>query len=639
MHGPRIPSFVFAAMMVLAATELPGHMATAHPVSQPHVLIHVSHDTVRVRFRILAEDLYLFHQLEPDPKTQRISKEQLRGTLTKHRQLLLTRFLLRNAQGQPLKGKFLKLTEPDWPADGIQLLDLMKYDLTFEFVYPTANRLAFLTLDQAFADDLLIPVEVKAEILQEGAGAPFYIALENGAAETVRFDWKHPRLSSEASDAEWAKWQQVQDERAMGLSNYNGVYAFLYIEPHTVRFEILIPLVSLDKVIAVARENPAFLTVEEQAAATEAIIQKIEQATQLTLNQSTVKPKRRQLRFLGLEIEDVARKPKPSKVSMASGRVGLIFTYPAKEIPREAILGWKLFSRQMRNVHLAVLPGEFGYRVRLHPGQPEHRWRSLNRFTKRRHSVARYRAPKQARLRLPIVSCLVLAAIPWLFIYRVRSGWQATVVATICLLVAGFTRSYLVLDFPHPLSEPVTLSQEQVHDIIGALQRQTYRAFENDEENACYDELSKCVSDELIREWYLQVRKTLQEHEQSEAVAQVDRVVLHDAKILPPPQQGYPKSSAKSKRRLQADSHRGAAEQDQRDVSTPRTSEFVRTACDWTVEGTIDHWGHMHRRANRYRAELVIGPTDGYWKIVGFRWLSQELTSGVTRLRQLHEPQ
>jgi hypothetical protein len=44
----------------------------------------------------------------------------------------------------------------------------------------------------------------------------------------------------------------------------------------------------------------------------------------------------------------------------------------------------------------------------------------------------------------------------------------------------------------------------------------------------------------------------------------------------------------------------------------------------WKVVGSIGHWGHIHERRNRYRAELDVAPVDGTWKLVRVTILEEE---------------
>ena len=40
-----------------------------------------------------------------------------------------------------------------------------------------------------------------------------------------------------------------------------------------------------------------------------------------------------------------------------------------------------------------------------------------------------------------------------------------------------------------------------------------------------------------------------------------------------------------------------------------------RVLTTWTVSGSVNHFGHVHYRQNRYNAELNLLAVDGTWKI------------------------
>ncbi len=50
---------------------------------------------------------------------------------------------------------------------------------------------------------------------------------------------------------------------------------------------------------------------------------------------------------------------------------------------------------------------------------------------------------------------------------------------------------------------------------------------------------------------------------------------------------------------------------------------FVATS-DWTVSGSVGHWGHIHQRTNRYRGEFTVQAVDGQWKLTAIDLLSEE---------------
>ena len=58
----------------------------------------------------------------------------------------------------------------------------------------------------------------------------------------------------------------------------------------------------------------------------------------------------------------------------------------------------------------------------------------------------------------------------------------------------------------------------------------------------------------------------------------------------------------------------------------------------WQVEGTVEHWGHIHTRRNEYQAEFDVEPRDEEWKITGIRPLSEKRVNFETDLRMATAP-
>ena len=51
--------------------------------------------------------------------------------------------------------------------------------------------------------------------------------------------------------------------------------------------------------------------------------------------------------------------------------------------------------------------------------------------------------------------------------------------------------------------------------------------------------------------------------------------------------------------------------------------EFTVKA-DWIVNGSVGHWGHIHKRSNRYLAQLTIAVDGGRWKLQQMNVLQAE---------------
>ena len=57
--------------------------------------------------------------------------------------------------------------------------------------------------------------------------------------------------------------------------------------------------------------------------------------------------------------------------------------------------------------------------------------------------------------------------------------------------------------------------------------------------------------------------------------------------------------------------------------------------CRWTVEGTVEHWGHVHARTNQYEALFSVEPRAKAWKSTDIESLSEERVKLETKVRGL----
>jgi hypothetical protein len=44
----------------------------------------------------------------------------------------------------------------------------------------------------------------------------------------------------------------------------------------------------------------------------------------------------------------------------------------------------------------------------------------------------------------------------------------------------------------------------------------------------------------------------------------------------------------------------------------------------WTVSGSVNHFGHVHYRQNRYVAALHIIAVEGVWKVTGIELIGEK---------------
>ncbi len=141
-------------------------------------------------------------------------------------------------------------------------------------------------------------------------------------------------------------------------------------------------------------------------------------------------------------------------------------------------------------------------------------------------------------------------------------------------------------------SLPVTAKQSE--DITDRLIEGVYHAFNFTDENTQYDVVGQVAGKEALKNIYLEVHRTMETREADGTRVRVLNVVVEDAK---------PEALS------------GAF--------------GFSTTCHWKAFGEIGHWGHFHRRINKYAAKLNVEPVDGAWKLTSL--------SGVERQREVSE--
>lgn len=137
-----------------------------------------------------------------------------------------------------------------------------------------------------------------------------------------------------------------------------------------------------------------------------------------------------------------------------------------------------------------------------------------------------------------------------------------------------------------------------LEDLVHALLRNIYHAFDFREESAIYDILEKSVSGPLLEEVYLEMRSSLELESSGGPRVRVYEIALRECQEVP-----------------------GAE---------PASGSF-RTRAEWVTIGQVTHWGHTHERTNRYEAEITLVALDRRWRISELDLLDEERLQKVSR--------
>ena len=60
------------------------------------------------------------------------------------------------------------------------------------------------------------------------------------------------------------------------------------------------------------------------------------------------------------------------------------------------------------------------------------------------------------------------------------------------------------------------------------------------------------------------------------------------------------------------------------DSMAPERDGSISIAANWDVYGSVHHQKHVHYRCNTYTAEVIIKPTENYWKLVNIQLLDEQ---------------
>ena len=181
--------------------------------------------------------------------------------------------------------------------------------------------------------------------------------------------------------------------------------------------------------------------------------------------------------------------------------------------------------------------------------------------------------------RLPLLSLVLVAAAAGVLVAQMRRRRKsaALVVSYPLLIGAAFMYPFVRTPLDLPGTAP---SRAETAAIVESLLTNVYRSFELRDEEAIYDRLAVSVTGDQLQEVYLENRRALELENRGGARAQVD-----DVEVL----------GVTSVRRNREGGYR---------------AEVL-----WTISGSVNHFGHVHYRQNRYDAEIDLQPVDGIWKI------------------------
>lgn len=401
--------------------------------------------------------------------------------------------------------------------------------------------------------------------------------------ETINLDW---------NDA----WYSEFDRRTLRRHYYAPAAAFLYVEPFEVRKEIIIRAKDLQGWIDLGLVGRDTIKGEDRQDVCAKAAAYLDQQTPIRIDGESVEGILDRVHFISRSLKLSGVVPEGLDIDLNEGLIGAIFVYRIESLPTKVDLEWRLFSERIDSVPCSATDEAGGLPGMLEPDAPLLEWKNYLKNPTTPAFLEVNTPPKRSAFSFSALALIAVVAgiVVWgLQFFRRRedanAGTYANVIALLLVLAAVPLGLVPWAKIQVPTGKPAVVAEQDANEITYSLLHNTYRAFDYRDEGVIYDVLARSAEGDLLKQIYLETQKSLTLANQGGARVKVDQVDLLSCQ------------------------------------STPNEDGGFVADCEWTVEGTVGHWGHVHRRKNQYRAEVEINAKDGQWKISQLTVLDQQM--------------
>ena len=361
---------------------------------------------------------------------------------------------------------------------------------------------------------------------------------------------------------------------------------FLYIEPYEVRKEIIARPLDLARWLDLDLEDEGVIPGAVQSELLRRIADFLLERHPVIIDGNEIEPELARINFLRRTLRNSTVIDPPEDLDTISATVGAIFVYPTDGLPQQVTMEWDLFAPQIDKVPAAAVDHAGPLPSFLTPEDPVLVWQNFLK-NPRLPTLIATEPPPPAAARAAAWLRWLLAVGALAFVgnaaarrRRDRNLSRSVPVVAAALLVLTGAAFWLGHD--------ARLSESRKRELVSALLHNVYRAFDYRDEERIYDVLEQSVAGDLLTEIYLETRRGLEIQNQGGARAKVEELELTEL-----------------------------------ETESATRGGFLARAI-WSVSGSVGHWGHVHRRTNRYRAGLGIEPVDGVWKLTSLDLLEEE---------------
>jgi len=563
--------------------------------------IYVLDDHVKLVLEVYIGDLDRFEDLVPDEWLKDVAAERpdaearLKRFAEQHFQFVtesgeqlpalmqLVEPRERKDRQSPFAGMINPMTRqrvPEAPQD--------KRVLYAEIIYPYASKPKELTIIPPLDEDGRARVSIG--FIAYHKAVPIIDFRYLGAAAHLLLDWEDP-------------WYSKFDNPNLKRHHKSALMSFLYVEPFEVRHEILTRVKDLETWMDLGLRGDEYIEVDELEPLKQRIGDFLLTQNPVLVDGKALKPILDRTNYVKVSITGIQLVEKPQRLEISTAIVGVIIAYITEGLPQQVTVDWQLFTDQVQQVPATATDPAGPLPSFVSPDDNLLTWtnflKNYQMPTVRQVAVA----DTLGDVNIPVGSILFAVAIlpvGWRLRAASREGKPLVAQSVMILVLLGGALAsypYTQVSVAKPVLMAGELNDQQAQQLLQALLKNVYRAFDFRDENDVYDKLALSVEGDLLTDIYLQNRKSFAVQKAGGAQAKVKDVDIQHAQA------------------------------ERREGDTPTYA--IRG--QWTATGTVGHWGHVHTRQNQYDAIVTVKADQGDWKISGLELLEEQRIDPATR--------
>ena len=533
---------------------------------------YVEEHQVRLELEIGQRDLGAFRNLLPDALYQRLGygdvpQAQRLAQFTSQDMALLAGDVLLKGEitmlGPAVRPRRDEITGEPLPTPEDEAEVVIRATIIYKFVEQPES----LTL---IAPRETGPANIGFVLYHLGVAVNDFRYLRSGF--TVELDWQ---------DA----WYSRFTEKVLRRQYFSPMTGFIYIEPYEVRKEIILRPSDVQRYVDLGLEGATMIPAARQDEIKAKVVDFLADYFPVTIDGRPVEGTIDRVNFLRRTLRSSVVVDNQD-LDLLSATIGVIYFFPTDGLPQTVEMTWDLFNDKMPIVPTAAVDQAGPLPMLLEADFNVLRWENFLRFPEM-PTLFDIEAPPTVLQRatgwlrwVTVAASLFFLAILILALRRDRNippRWAVALLISISVTLAIF--------YQH---RQAAIDEERLQQLVGDLLHNVYRAFDYRGEEVIYDVLEQSVSGELLTDIFLETQQGLELANQGGARVKVKSTEVTSAKLV------------------------------------ERNGNRLEIESDWTVSGSIGHWGHIHRRTNGYSARLEIREVDSAWKLTGLTILEEK---------------